>query len=115
MSTKLIESEFLKTPVFKTNEGCYYSKMSCVFQNSIVVWNSSIYHRCPFQFIANLEVIRVSDLTFYSKEKNLLFQTESNNSKGITYTCGVFKSYKTVEGMYISLIDRDKYKNLHSA
>ena len=108
--TKLIEGINKETPIFKTDTGCLYKQMFCDLSRSIVVWNSSVYHECPYEYVATMTLFRYDDLLFFNAKENSVFQIKIKemNSDNLNGTvCSKFTTYPTEQGLYLTFTKVD--------
>ena len=59
------------------SENCRVGDYSCLLKDSIIVWNSSVVHSCPFTFVMETTLINSQNL-FFNKSRRLLFQFEKD-------------------------------------
>ena len=85
------------SPLFGTT--CKGSDLHCQVGPSMIVWNNSIVHSCPFSRIMRRGEFKVIEEGFISNEKNLNFIYKKNED-----WCGT-KIMSTVEGVYLKFAD----------
>ena len=108
---RLVESENKSLPLFKSDNGCMYKDKYCDLQRSIVVWNSSVLHECPFEFVSNIDLERIDKNMFFSETKGLFFKiSDQELLKDKIQQCSEFHSYKTEEGVYLTFVNEYKQK-----
>ena len=83
---------------------CKFNKFYCERYDSIIIWDQSIYHECPFSLVAKANITVNNNL--FLTDSNLLFQinNEINN-------CGT-KMYQSSSGLYI--VDANSNLTLNS-
>ena len=83
--------------LFCTN--CKGSDLHCQVGSSMIVWNNSIIHSCPFRRIMKRVDFRLTEEGFTNDEENLSFIYKANED-----WCNT-KIISTVEGVYIKFAD----------
>ena len=91
------------SPIFGLfgRQDCMVEHGSCLFTDSIIVWDSNnITHNCPYEIVEKVvNLTSFNNDILYSKQKNLAFQIISEEK-----VCDPpIDIYKTTEGLYLTL------------
>ena len=99
---QLIEADNKYSVVFRGMNSCVASDLFCKLKDSIVVWNNSVIHECPFELVDEIEMKSTDHHVYVSTSKNLLFNVDSLNAAlgNTMMRCGL-PLLQTSEGLFI--------------
>jgi hypothetical protein len=87
-------------PMFSgSTSRCLPTDTYCQFGNSVIVWNSTIIHNCPFVRVHDRIEFKIIDDHLVSQDKTIALQTT-----GKTNECNM-DIYTTAEGLYLTNSD----------
>jgi hypothetical protein len=95
----LIQAENEEATLFKSSHHCTIRDWSCRLHNSIIVWNASLIHECPFEEINTINMVQTSNNTLISSAHNLLFSIHKVHKEYET-KCKA-DMHETTEGLYV--------------
>lgn len=99
-SPKLIMAKTLNDSLFSTN--CKVKDMFCLLHDSIIIWNSTVYHECPFYKIGK------EKLTQKRERSDILYSDNNIAVQVISFeeNCNT-QMLETVEGLYLARYAKD--------
>ena len=94
-----IVSENKEVKIF-TNQhalsSCKPIDLYCKFKNSIIIWDESIIHECPFAYVSKIELENKHNMLI-NKKQGKLFQVTENVT-----ICNDIQGWRTIEGFYLA-------------
>ncbi|CAF1052300.1 unnamed protein product [Brachionus calyciflorus] len=93
----VINGDSLDQRLFNSiNHPCKASSLECPLHDSIIIWDSKIIHKCPYELVDKVTLRTLKDNILVNENEGILLQVTSFSNE-----CGAVV-YKTQEGFYLT-------------